>query len=96
MLSFLSVQMCLLSSVELPLSTTSQMCHLDMLLLRKNVNAGKLCKWQVVSFYSTFEEALSFGIEYVSRIKIGTKRSHFYISSGKDLLAVMPTGFGKA
>ena len=28
--------------------------------------------------------------------KIGTKRSNCYTGSGKDLLAVLPTGFGKS
>ena len=32
----------------------------------------------------------------VSCIKIGTKRSNCYTGSGKDLLAVLPTGFGKS
>ena len=30
---------------KLQLSITSQMCHLDIVLLQENVKDGKLCKW---------------------------------------------------
>ena len=65
--------------------------------------AGKMRKManflndEVASFDSAFEEALKCLAEFnVSRIKIGTKRSNFCTGSGKDLLAVLPTGFGKS
>ena len=35
----------LIGAVKLQLSITSQICHLDILLLRGNAKDGKLCKW---------------------------------------------------
>ena len=36
------------------------------------------------------------GLQYVSCVKIGTKRSNFDTGFWKDLLAVLPTGFWKS
>ena len=85
----------LISAVKLRLSIASQMCPLDSLLLRQNAEDGKLIK---TSFDSTFEEALKCLLEFdVSHaLKSEQKEAISIPVSGKDLLAVFPTGFGKS
>ena len=52
---------------------------------------------EIVRFDSALKEALKSLSEFnVSCIKIGTKRNNCYTGSGKDLLAVLPNGFGKS
>ena len=76
----------LISAVKLQLSIASQMCPLDSLLLRQNAEDGKLIK--------TSYCLLEFDVSHA--LKLEQKEAISIPVSGKDLLAVFPTGFGKS
>ena len=91
----------LIGAVKLQLSITSQMCHLSVILTfrscgRKRKMANSDCK--IISFHSALEEALKCLSEFnMSRaLKSEQKEAISTLVCGKDLLAVLPTGFWKS
>ena len=84
----------LIGAVKLQLSITSQICHLDILLLRGNAKDGKLCKWW--SCYFQIPLSKRHLIKCLSEfnmpraLKLWQKEAISSLVSGKDLLAVLP------
>ena len=87
----------LIGVVNLQLSVTSQMCHLNMLLMRKMRKMASTVNCKVLSSDSAFEEALKCLEFNTSRaLKSQQKEAICALVYGKDLLAVLPTGFRKS
>ena len=73
------------------------MCHLNMLLMRKMRKMASTVNCKVLSSDSAFEEALKCLEFNTSRaLKSQQKEAICALVYGKDLLAVLPTGFRKS